>query len=206
MEHKPETPALLEQTSIGTPVPQPQRHVALSDIALPQNYTDLVGVITELATAPLKKPNSQSFFAIHQDQSLWITCAMIKSQHDGEHYVLHKDLMPELEGEYSLKMLLPCITKQGNLMFWPVGLPGSDGKLNDWHQSAFNHAFDSKGGWIRLTAVSEANGYSVTKPVQAWNPPIWPEGILELVGKAIQPKLISSMDHPFLQRLRGVRA
>jgi len=198
-------------TNITAQIALPQPEVSLpstteldlASLALPQNFADLAMVKTESIRIPLSKPGRQMWFSPHPDQKLWMTVAILKDETDSENYVLTENVRNLVQNDWMAKTLVPCITKQGTLMLWPIRMPGADGKLDSWNQSAMQIAMNYGDRWIRVGSNRESGSYEATTPVAEFDVPKWPEDMTEVFRKALKSAMIDSLDHPILKRLRG---
>lgn len=176
----------------------------LADLALPQNFPGLTETFTENVLVPVSKPNKQLWISPYADREKWMPVAIIEDATDKTSYILTGEMARQLEtGEWSPKILVPYITRQGTVSLWPIRLPDSEGKLDTWNRSALSIATANGNQWIRVTSSKEAKGYQTTKPVAAFPPPEWPDDLVSIYQKALAPLIIRNMDHPLIKRLRG---
>jgi len=89
---------------------------------------------------------------------------------------------------------------------WAVPLPTPDGRENAWHKTARDAAGMAETGWVRMAANMGAGCYDVYETPQGLSEPDWPEDSLsELLRVAFGAnRLINTVDHPILNRLRGL--
>ena len=102
------------------------------------------------------------------------------------------------------KILHLTVSRQGTSFAWPIRLPGADGRLDSWNESAHAAARMAVSQWIRLESNREAGAYDVVVPVAPLPDPVWPtESFESLLDLAFRGRRIDTMDHPFLRKLRG---
>ena len=102
------------------------------------------------------------------------------------------------------KLLIPTITNHGALFLWPIKLPDEQGRLDEWNSVAQEAAQRAQAKWIRLMANMGAGTYDVLEAAGNFPDPVWPQKSLqELLEIAFKGRIIDSMDHPVLRRLRG---
>jgi hypothetical protein len=113
--------------------------------------------------------------------------------------------VPELVGEYVIKTLFLAINRQGTLFFWPVRLPGPDGKDNNWWKTAREAAHLAMKRWVRIKANMNLSANEVFTTDDYTDEPKWPEGMgyWDLIKIAFRDYLIIPIDHPVIKRLRG---
>src|SRR5262249_23742991 len=128
----------------------------------------------------------------------------LKNGTDRGVYQVSSVLLPLLSGEKALKptRLVLCIDRQGELYFWPLRIPGPDGREDDWMTSALAVAEAAKTQWVRLVAGSK--GYKHLTTRAEIPEPSWPlKTFDELLEIAFKKRRIASESDPILQRLRG---
>jgi hypothetical protein len=103
-------------------------------------------------------------------------------------------------------MLFTAIDRQGVVFLWPIRTPDADGRHNSWHASALQGAEMAMKDWVRVTPNRSLGAYDL-EVVQAEVPePEWPDlTFRNLLEIAFKDTSIRSLDHPVIQRLRGLR-
>ena len=108
------------------------------------------------------------------------------------------------ESTFAPRALFTAVNRQGVLFLWPVRLPGIDGKLDAWSQSALEAARMARKGWVRVAANMTLGAYDVFEASAVLEEPNWCDKPLrELLAVAFRDRMISAIDHPVLRRLRG---
>jgi hypothetical protein len=182
----------------------PTADIDLDAIAIGQDFQNLVVVKTEPAVARIAKPEKQIWFSPCPEQEFLKSFYTLQDNSDrNNHYILHPKLAGDLEGEYTKKLLVPCITRQGVVSFWPIKLPDEDGKIDRWNGSALEIATSNGGTWCRLKSDHSNQCYQVSTPGNTWVPPTWPDDLNNQLKKAVAKVFIDTMDHPLIKRLRG---
>ena len=173
-------------------------------LALSQNFSELVGVKKAVVTIPVRKPNRQEFVRVHPDTSYQVATAILELKDERESYLVAQNIIPEISLELTPKLLVSTINRQGVLSIWPIRLPGSDGKLDEWSRSAMEAAEMARKHWIRLAANMSLGAYEIYQAIGNLPEPEWPEiDFTKVLETAFRDKYIDSIDHPVLQRLRG---
>ena len=120
-------------------------------------------------------------------------------------YIVAKDLVPELVGEFVSKTLFTAINRQGVAFLWPVRLPDPDGKDFEWWRSMREAADLATTQWVRVKANKHLGAYEMFVAESTMSEPVWPEASFQdLVKLAFRDRLISKLDHPVIKRLRGL--
>ena len=142
---------------------------------------------------------------MHPDPAYRLTpAALIELKEDRETFLVTPAMAAELPGEFVAATLYMAINRQGVLHLWPVKLPGPDGKHNDWHRSAAEAAEMAMHEWVRVSASMALGAYEIFEATGDLPEPIWPDlGFPDILKIAFRDRMISSLDHPVVQRLRG---
>ena len=173
-------------------------------LALNQNFAAMVGVKKELSRVAIQRPPNQAFFLPNPNPDYRIQVAALVLNEDHETYVVDHALLDELQGEWVPKLLVACQTRQGGMYLWPIKLPGPDGRIDTWNESALQIVNDYGGQWVRVTANKELGAYDVARPISPFPMPEWPESADALLRKAFRGRIIDRLDHPIIKQLRGV--
>lgn len=174
------------------------------NLALTQDFVTMVGTKKEVMRVPIQRPPAQSFFSPHPDETWRIQVALIELKEERENYLVAPSLLDELHGEWVAKVLVSCQTRQGTYFLWPIRLPGPDGRIDTWNEAALQIAQSYGGRWIRLTPNKEAGAYEIIEPITLLAPPTWPDSPDALMTKAFRDRVISTVEHPVVKRLRGL--
>jgi hypothetical protein len=131
---------------------------------------------------------------------------VVELKEERETYLVAPALWPELAGEstFSPRVLHTAVNRQGVVFLWPIRLPGPDGKLDDWNQSALEAAQRAQVRWVRVQANLSLGAYEVYEATAPLPEPKFPDlPLMELLKIGFKGKFIDSLDHPVLKKLRG---
>jgi hypothetical protein len=175
-------------------------------LRLDPSYVETAGVKKLLTTVPVRKPNRQDFVRVNPDAAYRLSpTAIIELKEDREVYLLHPSIVADVPGEYVLVTLYTAINRQGVLSLWPVKLPGSDGKHNEWHRSAAEAAERAKTQWIRITANMSLGAYEICQATGNLSEPTWPDlSFQEILKVGFRGRFVERVDHPLIRRLKGL--
>jgi hypothetical protein len=177
----------------------------LDNLRLSQNFVDTAGVKKLLTTVPVHKPNPQDFVRVHPSPDYRMNAPMLELKTDREEYIIARPLMPELVGEFACKTLFTAINRQRVVFLWPVRLPDPDGRPMEWWRSAREAAELAMTGWVRVKANINLGAYEMTAAQSVMSEPEWPDvSFQEIIRLAFRDRLITSLDHPVIKRLRGL--
>ena len=195
----------------STPLPPASPPTVLSDLsdfALPTGLETIAPSKKLLTNIPVRKPGKEQWVRTVSDERRWRPWPLLELKEElAETYLVHSGMLHELAGEPTLVFarLVLTITSQGVLFWWPIRLPGPDGRLNPWHESAQRAAETAKDHWVRIVANRSLGGYDVYT-AQFQQEPQWPaESDDELIAVAFRGRMLTSVDHPVVLRLRGLR-
>jgi hypothetical protein len=183
------------------PAPAGEAFPSLEALRLPQSFSQLqVKVVT--THIPVTKPNKQWFVRAHRE--LAIAVAVLELKEEREIYLIVPELRELLAKECQARLLVPSITRQGVLFLWPLRMPGDDGKLDTWSTSAHEAMARAKDVWIRMESNMALGAYQWTEAAVDLGEPTWPAlDLMTMLKVGFKGRLISSLDHPVLRKLRG---
>ncbi len=168
------------------------------------DYAATLGASKVLATVPCRKPNPQVFIRVRPEEEFQFVTAVIELKEDREIYLLDPAFREAVSHELHIIQIYTAITRQGTLFLWPIRMPGADGRLDSWNQSAHTAAQHAMRGWIRVQSNRQLGGYEIFAAAGGIPDPEWPEkSMQELVQLAFRNNYIKDPDHPVLQALAG---
>ena len=177
----------------------------LSALRLSQQFLDTAGAKKILMTVPVRKPRAQDFVRVNPDAKFREAFAVILLKDDGdERYLIMPDIAAAIPAETVVEMFYTTINRQRVVSLWPVRLPSSDGRINEWHRSAQEAAERGMERWIRVVSNRSLGAYEVLEAPGKFLDPEWPNySFHDLLKIGFRDRIISSFDHPVLKRLRG---
>lgn len=189
----------------SAPTPDPLAAFDPAKLRIDQSFLQHGAAKKRLTTIPIRKPGKQDFVRVHPDEQYRLPVALIELEEDRETYLVMPDFVPCLgEGEYFTATLYLCINRQKVLTFWPVKLPGPDGRQMAWHTSAAEAAEMAMETWVRVTAKKSLGAYEIFEATGTIPEPEWPEqSMRELLAIGFKARIIDGPEHPVIQKLRG---
>lgn len=177
----------------------------LAKLRLDQNFVETAGVKRVLTTVPVRKPGPQDFVRVHPHPDFRANVALLELKDDREIYILTPVMAQQLPGEFFMATLFVTINRQGVLTLWPVRLPAPDGRQLQWHRSAAQAAERAMTQWVRIRANMSLGAYEIDVAGVTHTNPEWPPYTLQdLIQIAFRDRFINRIDHPVVQRLRGL--
>lgn len=178
----------------------------LNRLRISQDFVAAASTKKLLTTVPTRKPSKEWFVQTHPDESYRLQTFVIELKEDSETYLIDSSLWSELASEatFSPRLLVTTVNRQGVLFLWPIRLPGSDGRHDEWSRSSLEAATHATGKWVRVVANMSLGAYEIFEAAGQWAEPEWPNlPFQQIVRTAFKDHFIDSLDHPVLKRLRG---
>jgi hypothetical protein len=187
----------------STPAKPADLFADLANLRLSQDFSTC-GVKKQLTTIPVRKPAKEWFVRIHPEMR--IETAVLELKEDREVYLIQRELWPELASEstFGPRALFVAMNRQNVLFVWPVRMPRPDGRIDEWNRSALEAATLAENKWVRVASNISLGAYEVFTATADFPDPEWPKLSLgEILRIAFKGRVIDSLDHLVLQKLRG---
>jgi hypothetical protein len=176
----------------------------LSRLRITPEMLETTSVRKLLTTVPMHKPIDQDFVRVRPEPQYRDTLAFIDLKEDRELYLVDLEAVPELKGECFFATLFTAITRTGVLFLWPVKVQAGDAKANEWHISAATAVQYAMKSWVRVKANMRLRAYEVFQAESSIPDPEWPDLTFDAIYRiAVKDRVIRSLDHPVVKRLRG---
>lgn len=175
--------------------------------------TETTPIITKrvVTSIPVRKPRPGiEFFRIRPEEEWHFNTYLLdlggKGEGEGK-YLLIPELYPDVIETKKLKLVTfyTGITfGSQDLFLSDIALPASDGEDNEYNRTrriAYNLA---KEKWVKLQ--TDEGSYSTVLAMSNLPEPVWPEEPINMIKAleiAFKDKLIESIDHPVLKKIRG---
>jgi hypothetical protein len=194
-----------DQPDVQTNKPDAFNPFAPENLRVDLNISEGVGVKKVVLTIPVRKPSNQDFIRVHSSPDFRLALAVIELRDERETYLVLPSVARDIPGEYITVMMYACINRAGNVFLWPVRLPGTDGRQLDWHRSAAEAAEMATKSWVRIRANMNIGAYDVFEASSTIPEPEWPKDLTfeQMLRIAFKGRLVDSLSHPVLKRLRG---
>jgi hypothetical protein len=175
-------------------------------LVLSQDFASAIGVKKATRMIPVRKPHRHEWSRVHPTWRL-APVAMIemKDEGAGELYLVAPEIAHDVPaGEAKAMALFAAINRQNVLFIWPVRI-ASDGRRDNWADSAMEAALTAQQAWVRVVANMSLGGYEVYESSTEVEPQ-WPADISsfrQVMEIAFRDQFITTAAHPVLRRLRG---
>ena len=193
--------------SVGSPADPAPDPFDPKRLRLDQNFAAGVPVKRVITRVQCDKPHSQLFVRVRPGEEWRLETGVFTDKINSDKYLVEPRLWPELGNEVRPTCLFTAITKQGELILWPVPLPGSDGRSNPWWDTHLDAARNAETHWTKMIADQSAGYYHIEAAQGVWPDPEWPEELsfTDILRLAFKDRFISDINHPILRALRGER-
>jgi len=196
------TGAVADQADLLDTPPDPFDPASLR---LSQDFASTIGVKKVLTTVPCRKPNRHEFVRVRPGEDWRLETGVFEDKVNRETYLVRRGLWAELAGEVQPVCLFLAVNRQGDVLLWPVKLPGADGRSNTWNDSALAAARLAESRWVRAASNMGAGMYDTFEAAAELSEPEWPElSLTEILRLCFQNRFIESVDHPAIRALRGL--
>jgi hypothetical protein len=177
----------------------------LSKFTLPVDYAEEnQGVKRKLVRVPVRRPHRTWWWWTRLDYMLRAAILADESGGQTEIYLVTPDLMPELGSDVVPATLHGAINRQGTFFVITARLPGADGRLDGWTESLREALVIAQSQPVRTASNRDLGAYDIFTTPSQIEMPAWPEESWEqLITVAFKDKVIESVDHPVVRRLRG---
>jgi hypothetical protein len=176
----------------------------IESLRLNPSFLETAGVKKLLTTVPVRRPSPQDFVRVRPEPAYRENFALVELKDDREDFLVRPEILPELAGEVVYKTLFTAINRQGVVFLWPVKLPAPDDRKSEWPRSAREAAEMAMTRWIRMKANLSLGAYEITVAESTMADPVWPDlSFQELVRLAFRDRMITTLDHVVIKRLRG---
>jgi len=177
-----------------------------ASLRLTQDFLAVGGVQRHVTTVPVRKPSREEWVRVRPEPEYLLDTLVLELKDSREMYLITPALWGELstESTVSPRRLHTAINRQGVLFLWPLKLPATDGRLDNWSESALEAAGQAKTEWVRVKANMSLGAYEFGTPRGTVSPPEGPQmAFQEALRLAFRNCYIDSAEHVVLRRLRG---
>jgi hypothetical protein len=177
-----------------------------AQFAAPSTVLGEVGVIKELTTCPVRKPNRQEFVRVHPGEEYRLRAHILELKQEKETYLVMPAVAAALPGETVLVTLRLAVSRQGAVFLWPIPEPSLDGRENAWHPSRRAAAARAETDWVKVVANMAQGSYDLFVAPGALGTPMWPDkSMRDILSIAFGENfIIRDAGHPVIKRLMGL--
>jgi hypothetical protein len=189
-------------SAAAAPAPDP---FDIAGLRLNPSFLETSGVKKLITTIPVRKPSPQDFNRVHPAPEYRDNFAVVDLKDDREEYLVHSTVLQELKAEVVYKTVYTATNRQGVCFLWPVRLQATDERKSEWARSQREAAETAMTQWMRMKANMSLGAYEITVSESVMADPVWPTlTFQELLRIAFRDRMITTLDHPVIKRLRGL--
>lgn len=152
------------------------------------------------------KPKKYEFFRAYIEMEKASKCygleiidGMSKTYH-----MVTPNIAQEIQNQVQLFALQVIVTATGKTFLWPLKTYGVEDDKNSWNASAWEGATLAYDDWVKVEANMPQEQYDITIATADFPEPLWPKmSYKEMIRKVLDKKMIKSMNHRVLKKLRG---
>ena len=158
-----------------------------------------------LTTIPAKKkPGRQDFVRTRAGADWQVETLIIEDEKANNYYAVMPALHDHLAQKGFTALLRLAVTRDGDPFVWVLKMPTTGAHYESWYQSALDGATLAETEWTLLETNKGMGCYDINVAEGIKAEPQWPDlPFKEILRLCFKDRFIDSLDHPFLQRLRG---
>lgn len=147
-------------------------------------------------------PGGLDYIRVNPDRDYRDTFLYLDDARNREGYLVHPDLEDELGGDVVHAEVALAANQHGEMFVWVVKHPSYDGE--PYAESRFDALDRGRTEWVRLRKRQDRQGYDVLVAQGTFPDPVWTnETFDEILDEAFGGRIVTSLDHPIVKRLRG---
>jgi len=191
--------------AVESSAPIKKRKINFDQVRAKGDRQEALATESEQTAISIRSPKSDEFFRVDPRPEYSMALNILTLKEEQEKYLVYEDIIEDIGFETTIKKetIFTCLTMSNSVFVYGIPLPDEQGKLNQWHKSAYTTVERAKNDWIRRQADRTNNQYTIQVAKAGICPdPIWTkmsfEDVLEM---AFEEFIIDRTDHPVLKRL-----
>ncbi len=124
----------------------------LDKLRIGQDFEAQLGVKKHVTTVSVRKPTRQEWIRVRPGEQNRLQTVILEVKEERDSYLVDPALWPDLQDVVVSKVLVLCVTKVGVPFIWPIKLPGADGRLDAWNDSALTAVGIGEKSWVSVRA------------------------------------------------------
>ncbi len=196
------SPLELTRPDNATP---PAETLDIAGLRLSQDFAARASARKEFTSIRVGKPNPHGFIRVHPSPEWQLAAAVLMLKEEQEEtYLVNQSLMDSLDSLTYPAVIYTVMSRQQVPSLWPVRMPTADGRNNSWADSRWAAAQLAMTRWVSVRSNMAAGAYDAVVANATIPDPVWPDVAFErLLELGFKGRIITSLDHPVLRRLRG---
>ena len=178
-----------------------------SRFAIPAEEMTQITTESYLTGIAVRKPNKREFVRVHPTDEFMGNFAILKPEKGlGETYIVVPQIAVQMPREFTMVQLRLAVTRQEELLLWPVPLSAENGKeRGGWGHSQREAVKVAETHWLRMQSNMNLQAYDTMIATAEIPEPVWPNYTWQqYLNKAFPGDfVIEREDHPVLLYLQG---
>lgn len=122
---------------------------------------------------------------------------LVLAERNSQFFLVGKKAQLSLKKQAKTYVLVPCITQNGEMFFWPL--------LSSMAKT-FKQLEEGKTGWLKIGWSKSSRGYEVSPLTGQNDSPNWPSDNFEVAGEAaFGGRLIKDKDDPIVTLIQAAK-
>jgi hypothetical protein len=189
----------------GGRVSQPVDPFDPMNLGISTDYAAAINARASTKPFELRKPNDQEYFRTSPLPTHRIQVGCIVDKQDmGKVYIAPNPLVPEIQNKYPKALrvmeLRLAETLIGVAFVWPV--PLAEDRGGKWNSSQRSACHEAESHWTNMAAGRGEYDVTIVDNPQTIDWTVFPV-ISDILRQAASDRLIDSLDHKLLRKLRG---
>ncbi|APG24258.1 hypothetical protein [Syntrophotalea acetylenica] len=150
-------------------------------------------------------PGKLDFFRTPEGTDYRGTFLFMDDPRTRDGYLIHPGLEEELAGDAAMAEVGLAANQHGDQFVWVVKHPAYDGE--PYGESKLDALDRARTQWVRLRKRQDRQGYDVLTAQGTFPEPEWPDKPFDdILAAVFAGRIVTSLDHPIIKRLRGEAA
>lgn len=178
----------------------------LDKLRASQDFRREAEVKPQFTMIAVQKPGKFKFMRTLGGEKGRFEAGILTDPENGDAYLVTPSLWEVAPNLIRITCLVLSIFRNSKVPFlWPIPMAGPDGRLNPWHESAFETARIAEEKWVRIESDMTAGCYVPHVAMGDIPDPIWPQDLemRDYLRLAFRDRLIDDPNHLMFQKLRG---
>lgn len=148
------------------------------------------------------KPEQQQFVRAYENPDFAHDFAMLYDTVNSEFFMVAPELIDEVGPDVRMRTLYTLVDWRGRVWLWPLLAQGGD-RVDSYTRSGHEAVMRAYSTWVRLIAVGGKGPIRAIPSADNLPEPVWPQDYYALIEQGFAGRVITSVKHPLVRRMRG---
>jgi hypothetical protein len=149
------------------------------------------------------KPQPARYVRAYRNNEFAHEFGFVYDQTGDQQYLVLPDLIDEIGVDVRMRKLFTLVDWHGDVWLWPLLTSDGRGRTDPYTRSAHEAIEAAYEEWVRLIVIGGTNKITVMPSADRHIDPTWPADYYDAIRKGFTGRVIDSLDHPVVRRLRG---